>query len=61
MKGGSNQLLTANEVAAQLGVCPKTVYRRWREWGLKARRLGRTLRFSQRDVNNFIEGKTYEC
>lgn len=61
MKGGSNVLLTADQVAEQLGVCTKTVYRRWREWGLRCKPLGRTLRFPQRDLDNFIEGKTYEC
>ena len=61
MKGGSNVLLTPQEVADQLSVSRKTVLRRWREWGLKRHELGYNQpRFAQRDVNNFIERTTYE-
>lgn len=55
MTGGSNRLLSPEQVAAQLGFSRKTVYRRWREWGLKERRFGRSLRFAERDVNTLIE------
>lgn len=55
MKGGSNRLLTPEQVAERLGVSRKTVYRRWAEWGLKNRPIGRMLRFAERDVDNFLE------
>jgi hypothetical protein len=34
--GGSNRLLSVEESAAYLGVPKKTVYGRWRQWGLRA-------------------------
>ena len=55
MRGGSNRLLSPDEVAERLGVSRKTVYRRWREWGLRSRSLGRLIRFAERDVENFME------
>lgn len=56
MKGGSNVLLTPQQVAERLGVSRKTVFRRWEEWGLTRHQLGYNQpRFRERDVNNFIE------
>jgi excisionase family DNA binding protein len=55
MRGGSNRLLSTEQVAERLGVSRKTVYRHWEEWGLRARPLGRLLRFAERDVDNFVE------
>jgi excisionase family DNA binding protein len=53
--GGSNLLLSPDQVAARLGVSRKTVYRRWPSWGLRVRRIGPLLRFAERDVNSLIE------
>lgn len=55
MRGGSNRLLSPAEVADRLGVSRKTVYRRWSSWGLRDRRLGPLLRFTERDIENLIE------
>lgn len=55
MRGGSNRLLTPQEVADKLGVSRKTVYRNWADWGLRSRSLGRLIRFAERDVDNLIE------
>lgn len=54
-KGGSNRLMTADEVAAYIGVSVDTIYRRWDEWGMNGYRIGRALRFRERDVEGFIE------
>lgn len=55
MRGGSNRLLSPEDLAEVLGVSRKTVYRNWQSWGLQGRRLGRQIRFSERDVQQFIE------
>jgi excisionase family DNA binding protein len=53
--GGSNRLLTVEEVADYLGVPKKTVYACWREWGLRGYRVGRHLRFRVRHVEEWLE------
>jgi excisionase family DNA binding protein len=55
VRGGSNRLLSPEQVADILGVSRKTVYRRWREWGLRSCPVGRLIRFPERDVQNFVE------
>jgi excisionase family DNA binding protein len=56
VKGGSNRLMSAAELAEMLGVSVDTVYRNWRGWGLKGYRIGnRSLKFRDRDVENWIE------
>lgn len=55
MRGGSNRLLSPEQVAELLGVSRKTVYRRHQEWGLPVRPIGRLLRFAERDVTSYIE------
>jgi excisionase family DNA binding protein len=52
--GGSNRLLTAAEVADYLGVPVKTIYARRQDWGLTACRVGRHLRFRQRQVEDWL-------
>jgi excisionase family DNA binding protein len=54
MKGGSNRLMSTRETAERLSVSVKTLYRRWREWGLPAYEVG-GLKFRERDVENWIE------
>jgi excisionase family DNA binding protein len=53
--GGSNRLLTVDEVADYLGVPKKTVYACWQDWGLKAYKVGRHLRFRQRHVEDWLD------
>lgn len=53
--GGSNLLLDVGEVAELLGVSRKTLYDRWRAWGLTAYRVGRHLRFRQRHVEDWLD------
>ena len=53
--GGSNRLLSSREVAAILGVQERTVRAMWREWQLPAYRIGKQLRWRERDVHAWIE------
>ncbi|MGP3949865.1 helix-turn-helix domain-containing protein [Streptomyces sp. 7N604] len=55
MRGGSNRLLTPPETAEFLAVKLSTLYSNWRVWGLKGYRVGKHLRFRQRDLENWIE------
>jgi len=52
--GGSNRLLSVDELAAYLGVPKKTVYGCWRQWGLRGYRVGRYLRFRERHVDEWL-------
>jgi excisionase family DNA binding protein len=53
--GGSNRLLSARDVAAILAVPERTVRDKWREWQLPAYRIGRHLRWKERDVYAWID------
>jgi excisionase family DNA binding protein len=53
--GGSNLLLSSREVAAILGVPERTVRERWREWKLPAYRIGKHLRWREREVHAWID------
>jgi len=53
--GGSNRLLSVEELAAYLGVLKKTVYGCWRQWGLRGYRVGRYLRFRERHVEEWLQ------
>jgi excisionase family DNA binding protein len=53
--GGSNRMLSARDVAAILAVPESTVRGKWREWGLPAYRIGKHLRWRERDVYAWIE------
>ena len=53
--GGSNRLMPACEVAAILGVPERTVRERWREWNLPAYRIGKHLRWREREVHAWID------
>lgn len=62
MRGGSNVLLSPQATAAKLGISRATLDRNWREWGLRKVVLtARAVRFRERDVDNFIEARSYEC
>lgn len=61
MRGGSNVLLTPKQAAAKLGIHRATLDRNWRAWGLRMVRLSpRAVRFRERDVDNFIDARSYE-
>jgi excisionase family DNA binding protein len=53
--GGSNRLLSVEELDAYLGVPKKTVYGCWRQWGLRGYRVGRYLRFRERHVEEWLQ------
>ena len=53
--GGSNRMLSARDVAAILAVPERTVRDKWREWGLPAYRIGKHLRWRERDVHAWID------
>lgn len=56
--GGSNRMLSAHDVAAILAVPERTVRDKWREWGLQAYRIGKHLRWKERDVHAWIDRQT---
>jgi excisionase family DNA binding protein len=53
--GGSNRMLSARDVAVLLSVPERTVRDRWRQWGLPAYRIGKHLRWKERDVLAWID------
>ena len=53
--GGSNRMLSSRDVAAILAIPERTVRDKWREWGLSAYRIGKHLRWRERDVYAWIE------
>lgn len=52
--GGSNKLLSVESAALYLDMPPARLRRYWRNFGLPARRVGRELRFRQRDLDSYI-------
>jgi excisionase family DNA binding protein len=53
--GGSNRLLSSRDVAAILAIPERTIRDKWKEWGLPAYRIGKHLRWRERDVYAWIE------
>jgi len=53
--GGSNRLLSSRDVAVILAIPERTVRDRWKQWGLPAYRIGKHLRWKERDVYAWIE------
>ena len=53
--GGSNRMLSAREVAAILSVPERTVREKWRDWELPAYRIGKHLRWKEREVHLWID------
>jgi excisionase family DNA binding protein len=53
--GGSNRLLSSREVAAILGVPESSLRAKWREWQLPAYRIGKHLRWRERDIQAWID------
>lgn len=62
MRGGSNALLSPQQAAVKLGVSRRTIDRNWKLWGWRRIALSaRAVRFRERDIDHFIESRTYEC
>jgi len=53
--GGSNRMLSARDVAAILAVPERTVREKWRDWELPAYRIGKHLRWKEREVHAWID------
>ena len=53
--GGSNRMLSAAEVGELLGVPELSVRDKWREWGLRAYKIGKHLRWREREVLAWID------
>jgi excisionase family DNA binding protein len=53
--GGSNRMLSARDVAELLAVPERSVRDKWRAWGLPAYRIGKHLRWRERDVLAWID------
>ncbi|SFB89861.1 helix-turn-helix domain-containing protein [Streptomyces aidingensis] len=53
--GGSNRLLTPEEVAEWLKVSEITVRNKYRAWGLKPQKVGRLLRSRERDIVAYLD------
>ncbi|GGP98348.1 hypothetical protein GCM10010215_25010 [Streptomyces virginiae] len=56
-QGGSYRLLTPAEVAEWLRVSEVTVKNKYRSWGLRPQKVGRLLRFRERDVVAYLDGR----
>ncbi|MFE9219597.1 helix-turn-helix domain-containing protein [Streptomyces lavendulae] len=54
-RGGSYVLLTPAEVAEWLKVSEVTVKNKYRVWGLRSQKVGRLLRFRERDVVAYLD------
>ncbi|MFE9574529.1 helix-turn-helix domain-containing protein [Streptomyces sp. NPDC006692] len=54
-RGGSNRLLTPEEVAEWLRVSATTVRNEYRAWGRKPQKVGRLLRFRERDIVIYLD------
>jgi excisionase family DNA binding protein len=50
-----SRMITVREVAEMLALSPDTVYDEWRKWGLKGYRIGKHLRFREREIEQWIE------
>jgi len=48
-------MLSAREVAAILSVPERTVREKWRDWRLPAYRIGKHLRWKEREVYAWID------
>jgi excisionase family DNA binding protein len=54
MLGGSNKLISAAEAAERLNVHRETLYRERENWGLKSVRVGRNIKFRERDIEDWL-------
>lgn len=53
--GGSNRLLPLADAAAILAVQPSSLRTYHKKWGIPSLRVGRELRFRERDITAWID------
>lgn len=53
--GGSNRMLNSREVGELLGLPERTIRAEWQNWGMKTYRVGRALRWRERDLLDWLE------
>jgi excisionase family DNA binding protein len=53
--GGSNRLISLKDTAEFLDVPVSTLYKRWRAFGLTAYRVGRSIKFRERDIEAWLD------
>jgi len=53
--GGSNKLISLAATAELLDVPVSTLYKQWQAWGLSAYRIGRALKFRERDIESWLD------
>jgi hypothetical protein len=58
--GGPNRLLNSAEVGELLGLPERTIRAEWKRWGLHACRVGRAIRWRERDCRDLGEGREDE-
>jgi excisionase family DNA binding protein len=51
-------MLSVRDLAEMLAIPESTVRAQWRTWGLNAYRIGKHLRFRERDVLAWIDNQT---
>lgn len=56
--GGSNVLLTPDQAAGVLGVTKRSLMDCYRKWGLPHVRVGKHVRFRERDLLHWIDKHT---
>jgi excisionase family DNA binding protein len=55
--GGNTQLVSMREAAARLNVPLSTFQKHYREWGVPARKVGRSVKFMERELLAWIEAQ----
>jgi excisionase family DNA binding protein len=55
MIGGSNRLMDLAAAADVLAVPKRRLRDHWRDWGIRAYKVGRELRFRERDLWSWLE------
>jgi len=53
--GGSNRLLSIPVAAEYLSVPERRLRDNWKRWKIRAYRVGRELRFRERDLESWLE------
>lgn len=53
--GGSNRMISLRDTAERLGVTPDSFYKTWRRWGIPAYRIGKAIKFRERDIEHWLE------
>jgi excisionase family DNA binding protein len=58
--GGSNRFLGTDELADMFGVPVSTIRNEWKAWGLPGVKIGRYVKFRERNVEAWIDARTAE-